>query len=47
MLSIRWANARAECRAGGGDLVVIPDAAKNTEVTAFMQSTGANYGSCE
>ena len=32
-----WDAARAECRANGGDLVVILDAAKNSQVTAFMQ----------
>ena len=41
-----WANARAECQAGGGDLAVIPDAVRNADVTAFMGSH-ANYGSCE
>lgn len=41
-----WADARAECQASGGDLVVVPDAAKNVEVTAFMQ-TSSDYGSCD
>jgi hypothetical protein len=40
-----WSNARLECQAGGGDLVVIADADKNAEVTAFVQSFD-DYGSC-
>ena len=40
-----WAVARAECQAGGGDLVVITDATKNEQVKKFMQSF-SDYGTC-
>ena len=40
-----WTDARAQCIAEGGDLVVIPDEDKNTVVTEFMQ-TFDDYGSC-
>jgi len=33
-----WDAARAECQANGGDLVVILDAAKDAQVTTFMQT---------
>ena len=41
-----WAGARSQCQAGGGDLVVILDAMKNAEVTAYMQSF-SDYDSCQ
>ena len=43
---LTWILAQLECQAGGGDLVVITDSAKNTEVTAFMRSF-SDYGSCD
>jgi len=42
-----WPAVRAECQAMGGDLAVVPSAAKNTEILAFKQSF-ADWGtSCE
>ncbi len=40
-----WPDARAERQAGGGDLVVILDEAKNAQATAFMSAFN-DYGSC-
>ena len=41
-----WAEAREQCKSGGGDLVVILDATKNAEVTAYMQSF-SDYNTCQ
>jgi len=42
-----WPTVRAECQAMGGDLAVVPSAAKNTEILAFKQSF-ADWGTgCE
>ena len=41
-----WADARAECQAYGGDLVVISDDAKNQRVKEYMNSF-SDYGTCQ
>ena len=43
---LTWSAARAACQSGGGDLVVITNAAKNAEATAYMQSF-SDYSSCQ
>ena len=42
---LNWADARAACKKGGGDLVVITDSHKNARVTAFMKQFN-DYGKC-
>ena len=42
---LSWADARAACIKGGGDLVVITDKHKNARVTAYMKKYN-DYSKC-
>ena len=42
---LSWTAARAACKAGGGDLVVITDKHKQTRVAAYMKQF-SDYGKC-
>ena len=42
---LNWADARAACKKGGGDLVVITDKYKNARVTAYMKKYN-DYSKC-